>query len=106
MSEVTVTDYNGPGDWSMDGVRARYQAAARALALPVLRDLRPREHKAGNRHWIYPVMEEVISGAKEGDLACVEVLVQYVESRHKQAFGRILHANTARVLRRSKLQPT
>jgi len=48
-------------------------------------------------------MEGVISGIERGDLACIELGVEFVESGHQQPFGRILHSNAARALRRATL---
>lgn len=99
-------DYNGPGDWSLDGIRRRYRELAAELGVRVASELVPREHSEGNEHWIYPVMDAVIEGIERGDAACIELGVEFVESGHQQPFGRILHSNTARALRRARLIPS
>src|SRR5258706_6690671 len=98
-------DYNGPGEWSVEGVQRRYAEAARSIGQTELRDLTPFEHALPGQRWIYPVIEAVIAGAKQGDAASIEVAIQFVESGHRQAFGRILHANAARALRQAPLNP-
>jgi hypothetical protein len=100
-----LNDYNGPGEWSVEGVQRRYAEAARRIGQTQLRDLRPAVHSLPGQTWIYPVIEAVIAGAKEGDAAAIEVAAQFVESGHRQAFGRILHANAARALRQARLTP-
>jgi hypothetical protein len=102
---MELRDYNGPGSWSADAIQERYLAHARTLGVEQPRSLRPSEHVAGDVRWVYPVMDEVIVGIKSGDPACVELGVEFVESGHRQPFGRILHANVARALRRSSLTP-
>jgi hypothetical protein len=98
-----MNDYNGPDEWSVEGVQRRYAEAARCTGQSQLRDLTPREHSVPGQRWIYPVIEAVIAGAKQGDAASIEVATQFVESGHRQAFGRILHANAARALRQAQL---
>jgi hypothetical protein len=98
-------DYNGPDDWSLEAVRQRYRAHAQRLGQGPVEDLQVRRHREGLTEWIYPVMDSVIVGIRAGDLACIELGVEFVESGHRQPFGRTLHANTARALRRAALRP-
>lgn len=100
---MEIRDYNGPGDWSADAIQERYRAYCRRLGQPEARSLAPHIHFEGQVQWIHPVMDEVIEGIKAGDRACVELGVEFVESEHKQPFGRILHANVARALKRAAL---
>lgn len=102
---METRDYNGPDAWSLDGVRRRYRMLARELGVPVAIELTPLEHQEGDVRWVYPVMDAVIKGIARGDAACVELGVEFVESGHQQPFGRILHSNTARALRRTALTP-
>lgn len=99
-----VRDYNGVGDWSLVGIQKRYRDLARRLRQPVL-DLMPKETVQGDVRWIYPLMDEVVVGIKRGDAACVELGVQFIESGPAQPFGKSLHSNTARALRRAVLTP-
>lgn len=101
---MEVRDYNGTGDWSAEAMIHRYNVYSRQHG-HAPRALRPREQVEGDIRWIYPVMDEVIVGIKAGDPSCVELGVEFVESGHKQPFGRILHANVARALRRVPLSP-
>lgn len=101
---MEVRDYNGVGDWSLVGIQKRYRDLAKRLRQPAV-DLKPREHVKGGVRWIYPLMEEVVLGIKEGDQACVELGVQFIESGPPQPFGKSLHSNTARALRRAALKP-
>ena len=102
---METRDYNGPGDWSLDSIRRRYRKLAAELGVRAASGLVPREHSEAGVHWIYPVMETVIEGIERGDAACIELGVEFVESGHHQPFGRILHSNTARALRRAPLTP-
>jgi len=102
---VEVHDYNGPGEWSADAIRRRYLEHARRFGQRELRELKSVESGDGDARRVYPLMDDVIAGIEEGDLACIELGVEFVESGHRQAFGRILHSNVARALRRAKLSP-
>jgi hypothetical protein len=98
-----LRDYNGIGDWSVEGVQARYREYAELLrveepCLPV-----PREHRNGLVQWIFPIMDEIIKGIERGDAACIAIGVDFVEQHDLFAFGKILKSNTARALRRSSL---
>jgi hypothetical protein len=94
---------NGPGDWSLEGVRRRYAEAAQRSGQTEVRDLTLPELSSSGQRGVNPVIERVIAGAKDGDPASIEVAVQFVESGHRQAFGRILHANAARALKQASL---
>ena len=100
---MQVRDYNGPGEWSADAIRKRYHEYCRRFKQTEATTLAAREHRKGDILWRYPVMDAVVDGIKAGDRACVELGVEFVESGHKQPFGRILHANVARALKRSAL---
>jgi hypothetical protein len=102
-AHLETRDYNGPGDWSLEAIRRRYVEHARALGQEQVAELVPAEHSDGTVRWIYPVMDQVIKGIERGDLACTELGVEFIESGHQQPFGRILHSNTARALRRGSL---
>ncbi len=100
-SAEVLRDYNGEGAWSLAAVRRRYAE----LAADGAAQLTPREHVQGRVRWIYPVMDDVIARAREGDAAAIELCVRFVLSGHQQAFGRILHATAARTLRRVARSP-
>jgi hypothetical protein len=102
---LKTRDYNGPGDWDLESVQRRYLEHARKLGIQGVSDLAPKEHAEGGVRRVYPVMDEVIRGIEQGDAACIELGVEFVESGHKQPFGRLLHSNTARALRRAPLTP-
>jgi hypothetical protein len=104
VRSTEVRDYNGVGDWSLVGIQRRYRDLATRLRQPAL-DLRPRESVQKGVRWIYPLMDEVIVGIKGGDQACIELGVQFIESGPPQPFGKSLHSNTARALRRAVLTP-
>ena len=103
---MAVHDYNGEGRWSRIALIERYLEYARRFDMTSLRDLRPREHRDGEEHWIYPVMDRVIEGIESGDPACIELGVEFIEEDAGFAFGRILKSNTARALRRAPLTTT
>ncbi|CAN5348032.1 hypothetical protein BH10PLA2_BH10PLA2_11380 [soil metagenome] len=100
---MLVQDYNGPGRWSCEAIQTRYRELALRLRVPVPIDLQPLETTRGDRHWVYPVMDCVIEGIKQGDAACVELGVELFEEDRPMPFGRILKGNAARALRRAEL---
>lgn len=100
---MEIIDYNGTGKWSLNAIQERYATYARQLKVPLPIDLRPREHEERGRHWIYPVMFEVIKGIEGGDRACIELGVEFIEEDARFPFGRIIKSNAARALRRSVL---
>lgn len=102
---MEIHDCNGPGDWSGDAIRRRYLEHARRFGQREIRELKSIESTQGNARWIHPLMDDVIAGIEEGDLACIELGVEFVQSGHQQAFGKILHSNVARALRRANLSP-
>ena len=101
---MEVRDYNGTGNWSLVGIQKQYRDLAKRLGQPVV-DLKPREHVQRGVRWIYPMMEEVVAGINGGDQACIELGVRFIESGPPQPFGKSLHSNTARSLRRAALKP-
>jgi len=100
---MKITDYNGSGFWSVDAVLARYAEYARRFAVSAPRDLTPLIQSTDEGRWIYPVMDRVIEGIEQGDPACAEIGVEFIEESGSFAFGRILKSNTARALRRTTL---
>ena len=98
-------DYNGPGRWSREAIQARYDELARRLWVAEPCDLRPMEVTSGNSRWVYPVMFRVIEGIGQGNAACIELGVEFIEEDRPFPFGRILKSNTARALRRAELTP-
>jgi hypothetical protein len=100
---MKIIDYNGNGFWSVDAVLARYAAYARRFAVSAPRDLTPLVQSSDEGRWIYPVMDRVIAGIEQGDPACAEIGVEFIEESGSFAFGRILKSNTARALRRTTL---
>jgi hypothetical protein len=102
---LETRDYNGPGEWDLESVQRRYLQHAKKLGIKGVSGLAPRELAEGGVRWVYPVMDAVITGIERGDAACIELGVEFVESDHKQPFGRLLHSNTARALRRATLAP-
>src|SRR5687767_8704633 len=99
---MEVIDYNGEGQWSRAEILMRYERYARAMKVSP-RDLSPHEHSERSRHWIYPVMDEVIKGIDAGDPACVQIGIEFIEEDAGFPFGRTLKANTARSLRRTTM---
>jgi len=100
---MIVIDYNGTGFWSVDEMLKRYEKYAQRFGITLMQDLRPREHSEGDKRWVYPVMDRVIEGIENGDAACAELGVEFIEEDASFAFGRILKSNTARALRRASL---
>ncbi len=100
---MKVIDYNGTDSWSLGAVLQRYELYARRYGVVSLRKLNPLVHEAEGKRRIYPVMDCVIKGIEEGDPACAEIGVEFIEEGGSFPFGRILKANTARALRRAPL---
>jgi len=100
---IIVIDYNGTGFWSAEEILRRYAAYVNKYNVAAPRNLTPKIHSEKNKRWIYPVMERVIEGIEQGDLACAEIGIEFIEQDASFAFGRILKTNTARALRRIAL---
>jgi hypothetical protein len=98
-----IRSYNGKGNWSVEAVQARYREYSATLSVESSRSLKPKEHSEGDMLWIYPIMDEVIRGIEEGDVACIALGVDFVEEDALFPFGKTLKSNTARALRRSPL---
>lgn len=100
---MEIRDYNGTGQWSREGILGRYARYCGKLGLTPTSNLSPREHTAGEVHWVYPVMNEVIKGIEGRDRACIALGVDFIEEDQHFPFGKILKSNTARALRRTSL---
>lgn len=103
METIEIIDYNGGGKWSAQAIQDRYIAYATNLKVSPLLDLSPLTSEHSNRRWIYPVMDQVIEGIEQGDRACIEIGVEFIEEDERFPFGRTLKSKTARVLRRADL---
>ena len=100
---MKLIDLNGTGIWSVEQVLSRYAEYAKKFQVPVPRDLSPSEYSKGDRRWVYPVMDRVIEGIRDGDLACAEIGIEFIEEDQSFPFGRMLKSNTGRALRRISL---
>lgn len=100
---MEIIDFNGFGRWSRQDIQERYALYARRFKVSAPLELMPQEHDERGRHWIYPVMFEVIKGIEMGDAACIEIGVECIIENQWVKFGKIIKANTARALRRSTL---
>jgi hypothetical protein len=101
---METIDYNGQGDWSSDAILQRYTLYCKQLQVNESNDLTPRTLVQGDKKWIWPVMEIVIQGIENGDIACKLIGIEFIEQDQKFSFGKILKSNTARSLRRTKLE--
>lgn len=101
---MQTINYNGTGKWSVEEICARYLQYAAELGISP-RTLSPIERTEGARHWVYPIMEQIIAGIEAGDLACIPIGIEFIEEDQRFAFGRILKPKTARALRRATLTP-
>jgi hypothetical protein len=95
-------DYNGVGDWSIEGIRKRYEAHADEIGVDSIQ-LVPLHHKEGERTRVYPLMWQVIERIEVGDKAAIEIGIEFIEKDDFFVFGRLLKSNTARALRRASL---
>lgn len=102
---MKVIDYNGSGRWTLDAVLQRYELYARRYHVIPPRNIKPPVTDDAGVRRIYPAMECVIEGIEEGDPACAEIGVEFIQESASFPFGRILKANTARALRRAALTP-
>lgn len=100
---MEVYDYNGDGEWSKEEIIRRYAVYCRELKISRATDLSPIVSTEGEKTWIWPLMDKVITGIEQGDAACRRIGVEFIDQDRKFAFGEILKSNTARALRRSDL---
>ncbi len=98
-----IRDYNGKDNWSVESVQRRYREYCAALQIECCNSLDPFRAQQGEVHWIYPIMSEVIRGIEAGDVACIQLGVDFVEEDALFPFGPKLKSNTARALRRCPL---
>ena len=100
---MEIVDFNGSDAWSAQAVQQRYLLYSKRYGHRPARELECREHTEGDVRWVYPIIESVVDGIKASDPACLDLGVEFIESGHKQPFGRILHARVARALRQAPL---
>ena len=93
---------DGTGRWTQDAIRQRYLQYCRFFRIEP-RQLPSCDDWAARKGLIVSLMDALIQGMKEGDLACAEIGIELIEEDGGFAFGRILKANTARALRRCAL---
>jgi hypothetical protein len=98
-----VRDFNGADQWSAKAIVHRYREYSQRLGRTSFRNLVPRTHTEGDVTWVYPVMEDVIAGAEDGDPACIAICIEFIEEDQSFPFGAILKSNSARALRRAHL---
>jgi hypothetical protein len=98
-----VRNYNGKGIWSVEAVQMRYRGYCAAFHVETGRSIAPKEIRQGDVRWIYPIMDEVIQGIEENDVACIALGVDFVEEDALFPFGARLKSNNARALRRTSL---
>lgn len=96
---ITTERASGP----VSGVQERYHHYCNLFQVAAPQRPEAREHKDGDVVWIYPIMESVIRGIENGDLACVTLGVDFLEEDHHFVFGKILKSNAARSLLRARL---
>ena len=100
-----VIDFNGVGEWSVEGIRIRYESLALRLGVKSQAHLTPHIHREGERTWIYPLIGELLPLVELGDRAAIEIGVQFIEEDEFFVFGKILKSNMARARRRAELTP-
>jgi hypothetical protein len=100
---MVLRDYNGSGRWSRKSILAYYDQLARRLRVAVPLDLRPMESVSADIQRVYPVMDRIIEGIGRGDVACIEIGVEFIEEDQTFPFGKRLKSNAARALRRAEL---
>ena len=100
MARTPILD--GHGRWTQQAVQERYSRYCNLFGLT------PREFTIipdyiSDRGWITHILEALIEGMKQGDLASAEIGIELIEEDGGFAFGRILKSNTARALLRCDL---
>ena len=100
---MELRDYNGEGKWSKDEIVRRYSRYCRELDVPAPIDVSPVVHVEGEVKYVYPVMDKIIAGIGQGDMACRRIGIEFIEEDRGFVFGKILKSNTARALRRAEL---
>ena len=100
---METIDFNPIGHWSADAVHQRYLRNCERHGQRHIRELKCQEHVEGTVRWVYPILDSVVDGIKAADPACIDLGVEFIESGHKQPYGRILHARVARALRQAPL---
>lgn len=105
MDTREIIDYNGTGRWSAKAIQERYATYTSTLNTAPQSDLTPRAQEHRHKRWIYPVMDQVIKGIEQGDEACIQIGVDFIDEDPRVPFGRILKSKTARTLRRVDLTP-
>ncbi len=100
---MDVRDHNGEGRWSAAQLVARYHEYVASFGVAAPRDVWPRVHESGGCKWVSPVMERIIEGIEEQDVACAQIGVEFIEEDRGFMFGAILKSNTARALRRCQV---
>lgn len=99
-----LIDYNGVGMWAVEAIQKRYMKYAEDLgAAPA--QIVPVRHTEGGRTWVFPVMQQIIALIEAGDLAAVEIGIEFICEDDFFAFGKVLKLNTGRALRRATLTP-
>jgi hypothetical protein len=93
---------DGTGRWTQNGIRSRYQQYCRFFKISP-RSLPDGDDWVTRRGLIASLMDTIIQGMREGDLACAEIGIELIEEDGGFAFGRILKAKTARALGRCAL---
>lgn len=75
-----------------------------SLGVAIPYELEPRTHTNSNgMTWIYNIMESVADGVKNGEPACVELSVQYIEDNVMGSTTGYIRERMARRLRRANL---
>lgn len=105
VHSMKVHDYNGTGKWAREAIVSRYLEHAAKLGVEQPLHLKPVELVRGEEHWIYPVMDQIITGIHSGDEACAVIGVEFLEEDRKFSFGANLKARTARALRQTEVSP-
>lgn len=100
---MSVQNYNGDGEWSVESVVRRYETYCRQFQVPEQRILSSKTHTEGEYRWIYPIMDAVIQGIREDDPACTELGIDFISESKGFPFGMTLKSQTARALRKATL---
>ena len=99
-----MINYNPEGKWSVESVQNRY----RKLSLEVggVGGYQPEPNvytNPGGTTWIYNIMESVVDGIQLGDMACVQLSIEYIQDNIMGPTTGYIRERMARALRNSEL---
>ena len=97
-------DYNPEGKWSVESVKTRYRELS--LSLGGVAGFQPEPRKHTNQRgasWTYNIMESVVDGIRLGDMACIQLSIEYIHDGEMGSTTGYIRERMARALRNASL---